>query len=77
MVMMALSTGWYCSQFVANAIPPNRRSVLFYILSAKKAELTGNRDAAEELYYYAVLEAPTTLVLDLSEVLFFNSDLSV
>ena len=48
----------------------------FIFLSAKKAELTGNRDAAEELYYYAVLEASTTLVLDLSEVLFFNSDLS-
>ncbi|MEZ8697580.1 winged helix-turn-helix domain-containing protein [Vibrio lentus] len=77
MVMMALSQDdTVAANSLLNAIPPNRRSVLFYILSAKKAELTGNRDAAEELYYYAVLEASTTLVLDLSEVLFFNSDLS-
>ncbi|OBT31136.1 winged helix-turn-helix domain-containing protein [Vibrio splendidus] len=77
MVMVALSQDdIVAANSLLHAIPPNRRSVIFYILIAKKEELTGNRDTAEELYYYAILEASSTLVLDLSEVLFFNSDLS-
>ncbi|MEO9493972.1 MAG: winged helix-turn-helix domain-containing protein [Vibrio splendidus] len=77
MVMVALSQDdTVAANSLLHAIPPNRRSVIFYILIAKKEELTGNRDTAEELYYYAILEASSTLVLDLSEVLFFNSDLS-
>lgn len=57
-------------------IAHDRRSIMFYILSAKIAESTGNRSAAEEFYYHAILEASTVQVLSLSEVLFFNSDLS-
>lgn len=49
---------------------------MFYILSAKIAESTGNSAAAEEFYYHAILEASSVQVLGLSEALFFNSDLS-
>ncbi len=61
---------------ILQTIPHERRTVFFYILNAKASELTGNRDAAEEFYYHAVLESSTIQVLNLSEVLFFNSDLS-
>ncbi len=61
---------------ILQAIPHERRTVFFYILNAKASELTGNRDVAEEFYYHAVLETSTIEVLNLSEVLFFNSDLS-
>ncbi|MCY9854347.1 winged helix-turn-helix domain-containing protein [Vibrio mediterranei] len=61
---------------ILQAIPHERRTVFFYILNAKASELIGNRDAAEEFYYHAVLESSTIQVLNLSEVLFFNSDLS-
>ncbi len=58
------------------AIPYDRRSIMFYIISAKVAESTGNTSAAEEFYYQAILEASTVQVLNLSERLFFYSDLS-
>ncbi|MFH0262985.1 winged helix-turn-helix domain-containing protein [Vibrio barjaei] len=61
---------------ILQTIPHERRTVFFYILNAKASELIGNRDAAEEFYYHAVLESSTIQVLNLSEVLFFNSDLS-
>ncbi|MGR5091950.1 winged helix-turn-helix domain-containing protein [Vibrio maritimus] len=77
LAMMALSNDKPLeAKSILLTIPHERRSVFFYILHAKASELTGNRDAAEEFYYHAVLEASSIQVLNLSEVLFFNSDLS-
>ena len=77
MSMMAMSQDnpLEAKQYLVD-IPYDRRSIMFYILSAKIAESTGNSAAAEEFYYHAILEASSVQVLGLSEVLFFNSDLS-
>lgn len=75
--MMALSKDdALLAKNILQTIPHQRKTVLFYVLNGKAAELSGNRDSAEEFYYNAVIEASSTLVLNLSEVLFFNSDLS-
>lgn len=77
MAMMALSNDDALqAKNILQTIPHQRKTVLYYVLNGKAAELTGNRDSAEEFYYNAVIEASSTLVLDLTEVLFFNSDLS-
>ncbi|GEM80257.1 winged helix-turn-helix domain-containing protein [Vibrio superstes] len=77
MAMMALSNDDSLKATnILQAIPYNRKTVIYYILNGKAAELRGNRDSAEEFYYNAVLEASSTLTLNLAEVLFFNSDLS-
>ncbi|GAM60782.1 transcriptional activator of cad operon [Vibrio ishigakensis] len=77
MAMMALSKDdALLAKNILQTIPHQRKTVLFYVLNGKAAELSGNRDSAEEFYYNAVIEASSTLVLNLSEVLFFNSDLS-
>lgn len=75
--MMALSNDKPLeAKSLLQSIPHERRSIFFYVLNAKASELTGNRDAAEEFYYHAVLETSDVQILNLSEVLFFNSDLS-
>ncbi|MGV2986290.1 winged helix-turn-helix domain-containing protein [Vibrio sp. E150_011] len=75
--MMALSNDKPLeAKSLLQSIPHERRSIFFYVLNAKASELIGNRDAAEEFYYHAVLETSDIQILNLSEVLFFNSDLS-
>ncbi|MGX9521279.1 winged helix-turn-helix domain-containing protein [Vibrio mediterranei] len=75
MMEMSKDEPYKAKQYLT-AIPYDRRSIMFYIISAKVAESTGNTSAAEEFYYHAILEASTVQVLNLSETLFFYSDLS-